>query len=414
MRAHRLNSPTLHYVGQLFGSYRLVDWLGQGGYAIVYLGEHRYLGTQVAVKLLRSSLIKTEVEAFLSEARIAAHLIHPHIIRVLDFGLQGQIPYLVMDFAPNGTLCQFSPPGTQISSDCVIEMTWQITDALCAIHERGLVHRDLKPSNVLIGRNNELMLSDFGITIGAYEASVSSKEMVVGSVAYMAPEQIQGYPCPASDQYSLGVMVYEWLSGVLPFRGTPTSIAYQHLYELPPSLCQRNPSIPLAVEHVIARALAKDPRNRFPSIEEFAEALEEAFERDLPVKVHYQESEQPDPDTGELRQASEIRSKNIWREICLLFAFDLLVGMALCVILYIVGVQPQSIWFLFTLCIILIPLGSAFIRKSYPTFFLTITIVIVAALPAVIFHSLILFVSVYLFLLAVSLLLALTVRIQGY
>lgn len=415
MSKHEPDSSTTNYSGYVFGNYRLIEKLGQGGNAAVYLGEHRYLGTLAAVKLQRSFEEDSENEQLLAEARVAAHLIHPRIIRVLEFGQQGELFFLVMDYAPNGTLRQYYPPGTRIPPARVIEMLWQITSSLCYIHECGQVHRDLKPANVLIGRDHELLLSDFGLTIGAYAAKASGQQLRSGTIAYMSPEQIDGYPCQASDQYALGVMVYEWLSGVLPFRGTPASIINKHLYELPPSLCQQNPLIPQAVEYVVFRALAKDPEKRYPSVEEFAEALEEAFAFSSPLELTGPDEYAFDaPIADQPGQIAEPEAQNTWRDICILFSSSLLIGTALGVVLYVLGIPLQLMWFVFVLCIVLVPLAGALFERSYPTFFLTASMVILAAIPAVAAHSLVPFVSIYLVLLLVSLLLALTARLHGY
>jgi serine/threonine protein kinase len=264
--------------GQQFGHYQLIRLVGQGGFAAVYLGEHRYLGTQAAIKILHTWLTTAGVRNFCAEARIAARLVHPHIIRVLDFGLEGEMPYLVMDYAPRGTLLQCYPPGSQLAPQVINNYVGQIADALQYIHDRGLIHRDIKPENLLLGPNNRLLLSDFGIAIATHKVTASSEQVIAGTIAYMAPEQIQGKPCRASDQYALGILTYAWLCGTLPFQGSLDDIAEQHLFEAPPSLNERVSTIPFAVEDVVFRALAKDPGQRYSSVREFAVALKEAFE----------------------------------------------------------------------------------------------------------------------------------------
>jgi hypothetical protein len=150
-------------------------------------------------------------------------------------------------------------------------------------HDQKLIHRDIKPENMLVGRNNEVLLSDFGIALVAQSSRYQSTQDVVGTVAYMSPEQIQGKPRPASDQYSLGIVVYEWLSGVRPFHGSFTELCTQHMFAAPPPLRERVPTVPPDVEQVVTTALAKDPKQRFMNVLAFANALEQASQSQLPT-----------------------------------------------------------------------------------------------------------------------------------
>src|SRR5439155_24033425 len=177
-----------------------------------------------------------EVDGFLSEARTLAHLRHPHIVRVLDFGIQEGTPFLVMEYAPGGTLRQLHPKGTRLPLDTVISYVKQVASALHYAHEQRLIHRDLKPENMLLGPDQELWLSDFGLAVVAHSARSQPFQQTAGTLAYMAPEQLQGHPTPASDQYALGVMVYEWLCGSRPFSGSFPELAVQHTLVPPPSL----------------------------------------------------------------------------------------------------------------------------------------------------------------------------------
>ncbi len=261
--------------GQHMGNYRLVQLLGRGGFADVYLADHIHLNTRAAVKLLNTQLANDGIEGFRNEARMIASLVHPHIVRILDFGVENSIPYLVMDYAPNGTLRQRHPKGTRLPLQLVVGYVQQVAGALQYAHEQRLIHRDIKPENMLIGRNNEVLLSDFGIALVAQSSHYQSTQNIAGTIAYMAPEQIQAHPRPASDQYSLGIVVYEWLSGQRPFQGTMTEIAVKHATVMPPPLRLFAPDLPPAVEQVVFMALQKDPHNRFPSILAFAQALEQ-------------------------------------------------------------------------------------------------------------------------------------------
>ncbi len=263
--------------GQQLGNYHVIRHIGQGGFAEVYLGEHIYLKTQVALKVLQTKVANTDdLEGFLNEAQTIAHLVHPQIVRVMDFGVDGETPFLVMDYALNGTLRQRHPRGTILPLTSIVSYVKQVAAGLQYAHDQKLIHRDIKPENMLLGRNNEVLLSDFGIALVAQSSRYQSTQDVVGTVAYMSPEQIQGKPRPASDQYSLGIVVYEWLSGVRPFHGSFTDLCTQHMFAAPPPLHEKVPTVLPEIEQVVTTALAKDPKQRFMSVQAFANALEQA------------------------------------------------------------------------------------------------------------------------------------------
>src|SRR5579863_6689202 len=198
-------------VGQRFGNYRLLRLLGEGGFAEVYLGEHEFLGTQAAIKVLQIRLAQELLKDFLQEARTLAHLEHPHIVRVLDFGLEESVPFLVMQYAPNGSLRQLHPRGSRISLADVVTYTQEIVAALYYVHKQKLIHRDVKPENMLVGGNNDLLLGDFGVAVFSRNNRDPRLQEASGTLAYMAPEQLYGEVCTASDQYALAVVIYEWL-----------------------------------------------------------------------------------------------------------------------------------------------------------------------------------------------------------
>ncbi len=272
-------------VGQQFGNYRLERLLGEGGFAEVYLGEHLYLKTKAAIKVLHTRLGQDEMEGFLAEARTIAALKHPHIVRVLDFGVEGRTPYLVMDYAPGGTLRARFPKGAQIPLATTLPLIKQVADALQYAHEQRLIHRDVKPENMLLDERGQVVLSDFGIATIAQSSHYQQTAGVAGTAAYMAPEQLQGKPRPASDQYSLGIVVYEWLTGSRPFQGSFSEIASQHVLTPPPPLRDKVPTISPAVEQVVLTALAKDPKERFASVQAFATAFEQASLLDQPTRI---------------------------------------------------------------------------------------------------------------------------------
>jgi serine/threonine protein kinase len=198
-------------VGQQLGHYRLLRVLGEGSFASVYLGEHQYLERLAAIKILHVRMEAGTHESFRREARTIAQLHHPHIVGVHDFGIEDDTPYLVMDYTPNGTLRSQHPKGTRLPFEQIMAYVKQMASALDYAHEQHVIHRDVKPENILLGTNHEVVLSDFGIAVVQQTLDSLSMQSPAGTPIYMAPEQIQHKPCAASDQYALGVMVYEWL-----------------------------------------------------------------------------------------------------------------------------------------------------------------------------------------------------------
>jgi len=230
-------------VGQQLGNYHLVRLLGRGGFAEVYLGEHIHLNTQAAVKVLYTHLDSDDLEKFRNEARTIARLEHPHIVRVLDFGVEDGVPFLIMQYAPHGTLRHRHPRGTTVPLITIVSYVQQIADALQYAHDEKLIHRDIKPENMLLGRHDEILLSDFGLATIAQSGQPPAKIDVAGTVTYMAPEQLRGKPAPASDQYALGIVIYEWLCGDYPFHGYSIETAIQHILHSPTPLHEKVPGV---------------------------------------------------------------------------------------------------------------------------------------------------------------------------
>src|SRR5215469_4282558 len=256
-------------VGQQFGDYRLTQNLGSGGFADVYLGEHIYLGTQAAIKLLKGAFAQKDIDLFLAEAKTVVSLEHPHIVRVITFSVAEikawHIPFLVLEYAAHGTLRQRHPKGVPLPLETIMPYVRQITDALQYAHDKKFIHRDIKPENMLLGRHDQVLLSDFGIALTTPQSGTLTTQEMAGTVAYMAPEQIKGHPRAASDQYSLAVVVYEWLCGERPFLGPPWEVINKHFYADTPLLREKVPTISPAVEQVVLKALAKEPQQRFPT-----------------------------------------------------------------------------------------------------------------------------------------------------
>ncbi len=262
--------------GQQFGNYRLERLLGQGGFAEVYLGQHVRLKRLAAIKVLHAYLSEKEIDDFQREAQIITSLDHSNIVRIFDFDVQNGIPFLVMDYLPNGTPRQRHGRGEQLPLPVAVSYVKQVADALQYAHEQQLIHRDVKPENMLIGRRNEVVLSDFGIAAIAHSTSLLTAQASIGTAPYMAPGQIQAQARPASDQYALGIMVYEWLCGARPFEGSFTEIFAKQLMTPPLPLRQKVPTLSAEVEQVVLTALAKDHQRRFRSVQAFATALEDA------------------------------------------------------------------------------------------------------------------------------------------
>ena len=272
-------------IGRQLGNYRLVRLLGRGSFADVYLGEHIHLNTLAAIKVLDMRLTNDDMGDFLKEARTIARLKHPSIIQILEFGVENTSPFLVMDYAPNGTLHARFPKGNRLLAEDIQPYVMQVASALQHAHDEKLIHRDIKPENILLGSNDEVLLTDFGIAVVAHSSRTQSMQGVAGTVAYMAPEQLQGRPVKASDQYALAAVMYEWLSGSSLFSGSFVEVATQHTLTSPPPLRERIPTISPMVESAILKALAKDPAQRFASVQEFAHAFAQGIYGEEPYNI---------------------------------------------------------------------------------------------------------------------------------
>ncbi|MBU1751155.1 MAG: protein kinase [Chloroflexi bacterium] len=267
----------------LNGRYRLIELVGAGGMAQVYQARDTLLERPVAVKLLRPQYAADEpfLARFLQEARSAANLSHPNIVAVYDVGedtLPGEAtsrPYIVMEYVAGRDLKTLIQAEAPLSVARALDIGAQIALALAHAHDAGLIHRDVKPQNVLLTRDGRAKVTDFGIARALATSSISEAGVVLGTVHYLSPEQAAGDPAtPLSDVYALGVILYEMLTGQLPFTGeTPVAVAVKHLQEEPPSPRERNPLLPPPVEDLVLQAMDKDPARRFASAAEMAQAL---------------------------------------------------------------------------------------------------------------------------------------------
>ncbi|HEY4037015.1 MAG TPA: serine/threonine-protein kinase [Ktedonobacteraceae bacterium] len=270
-------------LGEQVGNYRLTGWLGRGAFADVYLGEHIYLKRQSAIKMLHVHLPEKAVKAFLNEACTIARLDHPHIVRVLDYGVENGTPFLVMDYAPNGSLRQRFPEGMRVPLEQIVPLVQQMASALDYAHQQQLIHRDVKPENILLGAQDQALLSDFGLVLVAQSMHTQAATAITGTILYMAPEMLEGKVHFASDQYALGIMTYQWLCGECPFTGSTIQIGTQHVLAPPPSLCERVLGLSPSMEQVVFRALAKDRAQRYENVTAFANALRDASKDDSSI-----------------------------------------------------------------------------------------------------------------------------------
>lgn len=265
-------------IGQTLGQYQIIAQLGHGGMATVYKAYHPRLDRHVAVKVVHQMFIQDEsfVARFEREAQIVASLDHPHIVPVYDFNEYHGQPYLVMKFIEGTTLKSVLTNKT-LSLDEILKLMPPIADALDYAHRRGVLHRDIKPSNIMIDGAGVPYLTDFGLArmVKSGESSLSH-DLLLGTPNYISPEQAQGKAdiTARTDQYSLGIVLYELVTGQVPFNAdTPFAVVHSHIYVPPPAPSTVNPAIPPAVDAVLMRALAKEPDTRYPTATEMVSAF---------------------------------------------------------------------------------------------------------------------------------------------
>lgn len=269
--------------GQQLGPYQITQQIGQGGMAAVYKAYHAAMDRYVAIKVVIVQFADDPnfLQRFQQEARVIAKLEHPHILPVHDFGQVDGIPYMVMRFLDAGTLKEriSSAPLTLTEIDRIFS---QLTDALQYSHDHGVIHRDIKPSNVMLDKRGDIFLTDFGVAkILEGTSQLTATGAITGTPAYMSPEQAQGKRAdPRSDIYSLGVVLYEMLTGKVPFEAeTPMAVIFKHIQEPPPLLTMVRSDLPYTIEAVLLKALAKDPQDRFESMDAFRDAWKNALNR---------------------------------------------------------------------------------------------------------------------------------------
>src|ERR687885_1124115 len=259
--------------------YNVKGRIGSGGMADVYCADDAQLGREVALKVLHRRFARDRefVERFRREASAAAGLQHPNVVSVFDRGEYDGTYYIAMEYLPGRTLKEVIRDEAPIDQLRAIAFAIQILQAAAFAHRRGVIHRDFKPHNVIVGADDRLKVTDFGIArAGASEMTETGS--IMGTAQYLSPEQAQGHRVStASDLYSIGVIVYEMLAGRVPFSGeSAVSIALKHVSEPPPRLRDLRPDVHPRLEQAVGRALLKDPAQRYASADEFIAALEQA------------------------------------------------------------------------------------------------------------------------------------------
>ena len=267
--------------GKLLARYRLDAKIATGGMGALFEATDERLDRKVAVKLLKDELAQdpTFVERFRREARSVAALSHPNIATVFDYGEDDNGHFIVMEYVRGRDLARVLREEGPLEEERAAFIAAQVCDALSRAHESGVVHRDIKPANIMVGEDDQVKVTDFGIARAAGAATLTATGSVLGTVQYISPEQASGKDVgPASDLYSLGIVLYEMLTGSLPFAGdAPIAVAMRHVSDEVPAPSSRNPRVSPHMDRIVARATAKAPADRFPGADDMAAALRETY-----------------------------------------------------------------------------------------------------------------------------------------
>ena len=262
--------------------YQIIKTLGEGGMANVYLAHDNILDRNVAVKVLRGDLANDEkfVRRFQREALSASSLSHPNIVEMYDVGEDDGQYYIVMEYVDGKTLKQVLKQRGHLSITEVVDIMLQLTDGLAHAHDAYIIHRDIKPQNIMILSNGMIKITDFGVATALNSTQLTQTNSVMGTVHYLPPEQANGKGSTVrSDIYSMGIMMYELLTGLVPYKGeSAVEIALKHLREPLPSVRKVDPTIPQSIENVIIRATAKNPKNRYTDAREMHEDIKTALD----------------------------------------------------------------------------------------------------------------------------------------
>ncbi|HLY26074.1 MAG TPA: protein kinase, partial [Aggregatilineales bacterium] len=310
-------------IGQRLGNYRIIGKLGEGGIATVYRAEQLNIQREVAIKVMKTQDAQGDfLHRLEREAATIARLSHPHIVKLFDYGQENGITYLVMELITGGSLADLIRTGALSPFDAN-RILQQLASALDYAHREGIIHRDLKPHNVLMDSNGNALLTDFGLARLVQSTSILTQSgTIVGTPAYMAPEQWTGGIIDArTDVYALGVILFEMLTGRLPFNGeTPYRMMHMHINEKPPYIHTLNTTIPLSFDAVISKALAKDIARRFDSAGALAAAFQSATLDEATIVVPAEGIQETItlPQTEERRPAAPSRRTSLWLSVGIL------------------------------------------------------------------------------------------------
>lgn len=295
--------------------YEIIKSIGEGGMANVYLAKDTILDRQVAVKVLRGDLSSDEkfIRRFQREALSVSNLSHPNIVEVYDVGEEDGQYYIVMEYIEGKTLKQLLYKRGALTLPEVIDIMTQLTDGLAHAHEAYIIHRDIKPQNIMIEDNGTIKITDFGIAMAVNATQFTQTNSVMGTVHYLPPEQANGKSATVkSDIYSLGILMYELLTGSVPFKGdNAVEIALKHMKEKLPSIRKQNPLIPQSVENIVIKACAKNPRNRYDTVKEMHDDIVSAMEKENEKKIifEYPENDLDEPKTNTVSKPKKVVDK---------------------------------------------------------------------------------------------------------
>ena len=301
--------------GQMIGGrYEIVKTIGEGGMANVYMAKDTILDRKVAIKVLRGDLSGDDkfIRRFQREALSVSNLSHQNIVEVYDVGEENGQHYIVMEYIDGKTLKQLLQKRGSLTLSEVMDIMNQLTDGLTHAHGAYIIHRDIKPQNIMIQDDGLIKITDFGIAMALNATQLTQTNSVMGSVHYLPPEQANGKGSTIkSDVYSLGILMYELLTGNVPFKGdNAVEIALKHMKEKIPSIRRQNPTIPQSVENIVLRATAKNPKNRYESIhemhEEIIHCLDEEHLNDKKYVFKY-----PENDLDDTKVINEVKKPKV-------------------------------------------------------------------------------------------------------
>ncbi|GEN30382.1 serine/threonine-protein kinase [Cerasibacillus quisquiliarum] len=295
--------------------YQIIEMIGGGGMANVYLAKDLILNRQVAIKMLRMEFANDEefIARFDREAQSATSLSHPNIVNIYDVGDEEHLLYMVMEYVDGMTLKEYIHRFSPLPMQDVVDIMKQITSAIHHAHEHNIIHRDIKPQNILIDQNGKVKVTDFGIAIALSSTALTQTNSILGSVHYLSPEQARGgLATKKSDIYSLGIVFFELLTGRLPFSGhSPVSIALKHLQNNTPSVRRYQSDIPQSIENIVLRATAKDPFHRFQSVSDMYHSLETALDPNRVNEPKYSPPEEVGEETKAIPIITNLEDSDI-------------------------------------------------------------------------------------------------------